>query len=90
MATVKFTKNLQRFFPKLEPLTIEAGTVAEIVAQLDDQYPGLAGYIVDDRGALRQHVNIFVNGELVHDKDSLSDPVDQASEIYIIQALSGG
>ena len=90
MAVVKFTKNLQRFFPTIQTLEIEASSVAEIVSELDVQFPGLAGYIIDDHGALRHHVNIFVNGELVHDKTSLSDPVNTSSEVYIIQALSGG
>ncbi|MDX1436199.1 MAG: MoaD/ThiS family protein [Anaerolineales bacterium] len=90
MPVVKFTKNLQRFFPDLQPHEVSSGTVADLVDQLDREFPGLAGYIVDDQGALRHHVNIFVNGELIHDKKFLQDPLNTDDEVYIIQALSGG
>ena len=50
----------------------------------------LARYIVDERGALRRHVNIFVGDELIYDRDTLSDPVNSDSRVFIFQALSGG
>ena len=91
MTTVKFTRHLIRFFPDLKIITETDGrTVAEIITNLDRQYPGLAGYIVDERGALRKHVNIFLGQELIHDRQTLSDPVKDNDQIYIFQALSGG
>ena len=64
--------------------------VAEVLAELDRFYPGLADYIVDERGALRRHVNIFVNKEMVHDRLQLRDLVTDGDDLYIFQALSGG
>ncbi|NCF69049.1 MAG: molybdenum cofactor biosynthesis protein MoaD [Chloroflexi bacterium] len=93
MATVRFTKHLIRFFPDLaNQSTIEAqgDTVAGVVAALDEQYPGLAAYVVDEQGALRKHVNIFLDDELIHDRQKLQDPVTADDRIYIFQALSGG
>ncbi len=90
MPYVKFTKNLERFFPGLKDTAVEARTVAEVVAAVDARWPGLAGYIVDERGALRQHVNIFVGEDMVADRDALSDPLDSTSRVFIFQALSGG
>jgi molybdopterin converting factor small subunit len=90
MPTVKFTRNLQRFFPQLDTVEIEGGTIAEILANLDAAYPGLAAYILDDQGRLRQHVNIFIGEELIHDQNSLSDPVEPDDRVFILQALSGG
>lgn len=90
MPYVKFTKSLDRFFPDLADVTVEAKTVADVVAAVDARFPGLASYIVDERGALRRHVNIFVGDELVYDRDTLSDPVKPDSRVYIFQALSGG
>jgi sulfur-carrier protein len=90
MPYVKFTKNLERFFPGLADTTVEARTVAEVVAAVDARWPGLGAYIVDERGALRQHVNIFVGEDMIADRDRLSDAVDPASRVYIFQALSGG
>ncbi len=90
MAQVKFTPNLKRFFPDLCECSIEAATVAEIVAAVDKRWRGLGDYIIDEQGALRKHVNIFVGDELLRDKQSLSDRVSVDSKIFIVQALSGG
>ncbi|MCY3917404.1 MAG: MoaD/ThiS family protein [Chloroflexi bacterium] len=90
MAQVKFTPNLKRFFPDLCECEIEAATVAEIIAAVDRRWRGLGDYIIDEQGALRKHVNIFVGDELLRDKLALSDPVSANTKIYIVQALSGG
>ena len=66
MPSVNFTTHLQRFFPTLKQgMLAEGQTVAQVIRSLEQQHPGLAAYIVDERGALRKHVNIFVNDELV-------------------------
>lgn len=90
MPTVKFTRHLRRFFPALETVVVEGRTVAEVVNALDAVHPGLAGYLVDDRGALRKHVNIFVEDEMVADRRTLSDAVTEESRLFVMQALSGG
>ncbi|MDE2749610.1 MAG: molybdenum cofactor biosynthesis protein MoaD [Chloroflexota bacterium] len=90
MAQVKFTPNLKRFFPDLCPCEIEAATVAEIVAAVDKRWRGLGDYIIDEQGALRKHVNIFVGDELLRDKQTLTDRVSADTRIFIVQALSGG
>jgi molybdopterin synthase sulfur carrier subunit len=90
MAHIKFTPNLKRFFPDLEQTEIEASTVAEVIAAVDARWKGLADYIVDEKGQLRKHVNIFIGDELIVDKQHLSDAVNSDTKIYIMQALSGG
>jgi len=52
--------------------------------------PRLRGYLVDDQGRLRQHVNVFVDGEAIRDRLALADEVRGDSEIHVMQALSGG
>jgi sulfur-carrier protein len=90
MAVVKFTPNLKRFFPDLCEVEVEGATVADVVAAVDDRWEGLADYIIDERGALRKHVNIFIGEDLINDKQGLSDLVGQKTRVYIMQALSGG
>jgi sulfur-carrier protein len=90
MAVVKFTPNLKRFFPDLCEVEVEGANVAEVVAAVDARWEGLADYIIDERGALRKHVNIFIGEDLIHDKQTLSDAVSQNTRVYIMQALSGG
>ena len=91
MAQVKFTRHLVRYFPALDDVvTVPGQTVAEVIANLDKAYPGLADYIVDERGSLRRHVNIFLDKDLVKDRQTLQDAVTENDQIYIFQALSGG
>lgn len=93
MATVRFTPHLYRFFPDLRkgPVKIdEARTIAELVAALNDQFPGIAGYITEDSGRLRQHVTIYVGQEPITDSVRLRDTITDDSEVFVFQALSGG
>ena len=90
MVRVTFTPALKRFYPNLNALEIEAGNVASLLDAVDSAHPGLRAYLVDDRGALRQHVNIFIGEDLIRDKVALSDALSDGDEVYIMQALSGG
>jgi len=89
MATVSFTSALQRFLPA-PSAQVEGGTVGTALAAVFASHPVLRGYVLDDQGALRRHVAIYVNGEPVRDRLRLTDPVASHDEIYVFQALSGG
>jgi molybdopterin converting factor small subunit len=65
----------------------EGATIAELLADLDTQFPGIRFRVVDEQGRLRQHMKIFVDQEAVRD---LTTPVTDADEVTIMQALSGG
>ncbi len=89
MPTVLFTRALERFLPA--PSTaVEAATVGAALAAVFASRPALRGYVLDDQGALRRHVAVYVNGRLVRDRNGLTDPVGPRDEIYVFQALSGG
>jgi sulfur-carrier protein len=93
MPTVRLTRHLYAYFPQLEahaPLTLEAHTVAELVAALERLAPGIAFYLCDERGRLRPHVNVFIGAERVRDRSGLSDPLPPGAEVSVLQALSGG
>ena len=90
MATIKFTQALKRFYPTLDSLNIEADRVDIVLEKIEEKYPGINSYILDDQGRLRKHVNIFVDGQMILDRDQQSDILTSNSEVYIMQALSGG
>ena len=90
MPTVKFTSALKRFQPDLTEIKVTGENVASVMSQVGNKYPNLLGYLIDERGSLRKHVNIFVAGKMITDKEKLSDPVAENDELFIIQALSGG
>ena len=89
MPRVVFTANLQRHVA-CPPSEGEGATVREVLASVFARYPKAEGYVVDEHGALRHHMAIFVDGEAVSDRKRLSDPVRPQAEIFVMQALSGG
>ena len=89
MTTLQFTSNLLRHVDV--PMSNVAGdTVKEVLENYFEANPRVRRYILDDQGALRKHVTIFMNKEMIRDRKQLSDPVDKDSDIYVAQALSGG
>ncbi len=90
MPSVKFTSNLKRFYPDLKETELSVSTINDLVSELDSFYPGISDYIIDESGALRKHVNIFIGNDFIKDRLSLSDEISDSDTVYIMQALSGG
>ncbi len=89
MPTVTFTPALQRHVP-CPPTTAPGATVREVLDAVFAGIPRARGYVLDEQGALRKHMVIFLNGVAIQDREHLSDPVDGDADIYVMQALSGG
>jgi len=89
MAKVAFTQNIQRH-ATCRDTEASGHSVREVLDNLFAGNPRARSYVLDDQAALRKHMSIFIDGELIHDRARLSDPVTDASNIYVFQALSGG
>jgi hypothetical protein len=89
MATISFTSHLQRYLD-CPSLSVSAGTLREALSQAFAGNARLAGYILDDQQRLRKNIAIFIDGQQIQDRRHLSDRLKPQSEIYILQALSGG
>lgn len=89
MATVHFTSQLERFV-QAPSVKADGATLAEALGEVFWEHPQLKNYILDDQGAIRRHVAVFIDGVQVRDRARLSDPVGPNGEIYVFQALSGG
>ena len=74
MASVVFTPALRRFL-RAPDTRVAGATVGEALEGVFGANPALRGYVLDDQGALRRHVAVYVNGEPVRDRTGLSDPV---------------
>ena len=85
MPRVVFTSNLQRHI-EVPERTVHGETVAAALSAVFAEQPRLRGYVLDDQGELRKHVFVFVDGR----RRQLGDAVGEASEIYVMQALTGG
>ena len=89
MPTVSFTSALRRFVAA--PSTrVEGASVAAALDAVFAAQPALRGYVLDDQGAVRRHVVIFVNGQPIRDRQRLTDPAGEREEIYVFQAVTGG
>lgn len=89
MPQVIFTSALERHL-SCPPQEVSGSTVREVLNQAFATNPGVRAYVLDEQGALRKHMTVFVDGDAVRDRDGLSDGVKPDSQIYVMQALSGG
>lgn len=89
MPRVTFTRNLQRHVA-CPPCAVAGATVREGLEEAFALHPKLRGYVLDEHGALRFHMAIYVDGVPIADRPGLSDPVSETGEIFVMQALSGG
>jgi molybdopterin synthase sulfur carrier subunit len=89
MPTVSFTPNIQRHVT-CPTARVEGGTVREALDAVFRGNPRARAYVLDEQGAVRPHMVVFVNGRQVRDRQRLSDPVPRDGDIYVAQALSGG
>ena len=89
MPHIRFTQNIQRHVP-CPAASVAGSTVREVLNAYFTTNPPARSYVLDDQGALRKHMAIFINGEPVLDRAKLADPVPADGTIDIIQALSGG
>jgi molybdopterin converting factor small subunit len=90
VAQVAFTRHLLRFFPTLVEGEVPGATVRELVDELERRHPGFASYVADETGRLRRHVNVFVDEELIRDRQRLGDRLAPGARVFFLQALSGG
>ncbi len=89
MVRVSFTANLQRHVA-CPPQDVQAGTLRQVLDRAMPSDGPLRGYVLDDQGALRKHVTVFVGPDAVVDRRGLTDAVPDGAEVWVMQALSGG
>jgi hypothetical protein len=89
MARVAFTPNLQRHV-SCPPADVPGSTVREVLDAVFAGNERARGYVLDEQGALRHHMVVFLNGQPIRDREHQSDPTPANSEVYVFQALSGG
>lgn len=89
MPQLVFTQNIQKHVecPSSE---VTGSTVREVLDQFFASNPRARSYVLDEHGAMRKHMLIYVNGEIVVDRVKLNHPLTPDDTVYVMQALSGG
>lgn len=95
MARVRFGGQLMRHVTASSPgaldtIDVVATTVRDALAAAFERVPAVKGYVVDEHFRVRKHVAVFVDGQQIADRTKLDDVVAATSEVYVLQALSGG
>jgi sulfur-carrier protein len=89
MPTVTFAPALTRHVA-CPPQDVEAGTLAAVLDAAFRAAPAMRGYVLDEQGAVRKHVAVFVNGEMIASRADLTRSLQPQDRIHVIQALTGG
>lgn len=71
-------------------LAVTASTLRALLAVLEDTHPALHRSICDETGAVRRHVNLFINTQHMRDRNGLDTPLAGGDEVIIMPAVSGG
>jgi len=71
-------------------VSVEASTVAEAFAKLNEEYGGLGDRIFDETGEVRRFINVFVNQDNIKDKDNMETAIKSGDTISILPSIAGG
>jgi molybdopterin synthase sulfur carrier subunit len=86
MPLVRLRGPLKRLAGDLSEHALEGGTVIELLRELERAHPAVDGWIVDERGFIRRHINVFVNGE----RGAEDTAVGGEDRVDVLPAISGG
>jgi molybdopterin synthase sulfur carrier subunit len=86
MALVRVRGQLKKLASDRSEHDVDGASVAELLRALEREHPALEGWVLDERGRIRQHINVFVNGEQGREETTVA-PGDR---VEVIPAISGG
>jgi molybdopterin converting factor small subunit len=86
MANVRLRAPLKELAGGRSDLRLDGRTVGELLQALEREHPALAGWILDERGLIRRHVNVFVNGQNGRE----DTPIEPDDRVHVLPAITGG
>jgi molybdopterin synthase sulfur carrier subunit len=81
---------LQKFTNEESSVQVSATSVADLIAQLENTYPGIRGKLRDDSGKVRRFLNFYVNSEDIRFLQLEQTPLKEGDEVSIVPAVAGG
>jgi molybdopterin synthase sulfur carrier subunit len=88
--SVKIPTSLRGLTGGADRVEGQGNTVAEVITNLDGQYPGLKNKLCDDDNQLRRFINLYTNQEDIRFLDNLDTGLEDGDELTIIPAIAGG
>jgi molybdopterin converting factor small subunit len=86
MATVKLRAPLKDLAGGNREVAVEGASVGEILRELERRHPKIEGWVLDEHGRVRRHVNVFVNGERVREDAAVASD----ATVHVLPSISGG
>lgn len=86
MPVVRLRAPLSELAGGKRELRLQGATVAEVLRALEREHPDVEGWILDERGRIREHVNVFVNRDYGREET----PVADGDRLHVLPAISGG
>jgi molybdopterin synthase sulfur carrier subunit len=90
MAKVRIPTPLRKLTNNEELVEVNASSVGAAITELQSRYPGIKERLVDETGAIRRFVNVYVNEEDIRFLQNQDTPLQNGDEISIIPAIAGG
>ncbi len=87
---VRIPTPLRKLTHDVELVQVSSGTIAGAIAELQNQFPGIAERLIDEKGEVRRFVNIYLNEEDIRFLDNQTTVIKDGDEISIIPAIAGG
>ncbi len=88
--TVRIPTTLRPLTGGNSTVSVEGSTLAQVLKNLDAAHPGFADRLLDENGALRRFVNVFVSDDDVRYLEGMDTPVPEGETVSIIPAVAGG
>jgi molybdopterin converting factor small subunit len=86
MATVKLRAPLKDLAGGNREVAIEGASVGEVLRELERRHPKIEGWVLDEHGRVRRHVNVFVDGERVREDAAVASD----ATVHVLPSISGG
>jgi molybdopterin converting factor small subunit len=86
VATVKLRAPLKDLAGGNREIAIEGASVGEVLRELERQHPKIEGWVLDEHGRVRRHVNVFVDGERVREDAAVAP----SATLHVLPSISGG
>jgi molybdopterin converting factor small subunit len=86
MALVSLRGPLRKLAGGNTQLELDGGTVVALLRGLENRHPEISGWILDERGTIRRHINVYVNGE----RGAEDTPIGGGDRVEVLPAITGG